>query len=116
MKFLIGIWVIIGSMPVLAGSVLDSLKEPLTQVDLYSATKEIEKTLKAVKGDNIVLPTSVKVTEEDIDACQKKCRNSKGIFAQGIDCKEGCTPKAIETAILMAAQKEWDRLKKVRVE
>jgi len=116
MKFIFSICSLSFVMPVFGGSPLDSLKEPLTHVQVYSATQEIEKILKETKGDHVALPTTLKITEADIAACKKKCGSSTGIFAQGIDCKQGCTSQAIEEAILIAAQKEWNRQKTVRVE
>ncbi len=116
MKVIFSIIFGIITIPAFGGSVLDSLKEPMTQVQVYSGTEEIEKLLKEAKGDNIVLPASIKVTQADIKACENKCKSSTGIFAQGVDCKEGCTSQSIEKAILMAAKKEWDRLKKIRIE
>lgn len=116
MKIILSILLLLYGIPAFGGSPLDSLKEPLMNVQVYSATQEIEKTIKETKGDHIVLPSSLKITELDIIACKKKCASSTGIFAQGIDCKEGCTPQAIEKAILTAAEKEWTRQKTVRVE
>ncbi|MBN9343561.1 MAG: hypothetical protein BGO76_05070 [Caedibacter sp. 38-128] len=116
MKFIFSICLLSFGIPAFGGSPLDSLKEPLTHVQVYSATQEIEKIIKETKGDHVALPTSLKITEADVIACKNKCASSKGIFAQGIDCQQGCTPQAIEKAILTAAQKEWMRQKTVRVE
>ena len=116
MKTIFSIIFGIVALPAFGGSVLNSLKQPMTQVQLYSGAEEVEKLLKEAKGDNIILPASIKVTQADIEACKNKCKSSKGIFAQGIDCEEGCTPQSIEKAILMAAKKEWERLKKIRIE
>lgn len=116
MKFIFSLSVLLIGMPAFGGSPLDSLKEPLTHVQVYSATQGIEKILKEAKGDHVVLPTSLEISDQDVQACKKKCRSSKGIFAQGFDCQQGCTPQAIEKAILTAADKEWKRQKTVRVE
>lgn len=115
MKFVLSLTILLIGMPVFGGSPLDSLKEPLTHVQVYSATQEIEKILQEAKGDHVVLPTTLKISDQDILACKKKCNSSKGIFAQGVDCEQGCTSEAIERAILTAADKEWKRQKTIRV-
>jgi hypothetical protein len=43
MKFIFSICSLLFLMPAFGGSPLDSLKEPLTHVQVYSATHEIER-------------------------------------------------------------------------
>ncbi|MBN9413212.1 MAG: hypothetical protein J0H12_04735 [Candidatus Paracaedimonas acanthamoebae] len=116
MKFIFSLCLLSFGIPAFAGSPLDSLKEPFMHLKIYSATQEIEKLIETTKGDHIVLPTSLKITKADEEACKKKCSSSSGIFASGIDCQQGCKPQAIEQAILRAADKEWQRRKTIRVE